>query len=100
MSGKCLAASRLHILGKKLNIPSCASYIEFKNPGLHNQLSYLIKQTQTGSHGDGELLTIFKISEHQKVFIITHNHEIDEFILFVPEIRNVLEHATRSLFKR
>lgn len=44
-------------------------------------------------------LTIFKISEHQKVFIITHNHEIDEFILFVPEIRNALEHATRVSLK-
>lgn len=49
------------ILDKNLNIPSCASYIEFKNPGLHNQLSYLIKQTQTGSHGDGETNNIQNI---------------------------------------
>ena len=33
------------IFDKNLNIPSCASYIEFKNLGLHNQLSYFIKQT-------------------------------------------------------
>ena len=49
------------IFDKNLNIPSCASYIEFKNLGLHNQLSYFIKQTQTGSRGDGELNNIQNI---------------------------------------
>ena len=57
-------ASRLTILGKKLNIPSCASYIEFKNLGLHNQLSYFIKRTRlagSSRHGDGELNNIQNI---------------------------------------